>query len=48
MKHVQVALSGELHKRLKIVCAYEGTEISEIMRKLIEDYVEKAEKKIKK
>jgi hypothetical protein len=48
MKHVQAALSDELHKRLKIVCAYEGTDISEVVRKLIEEFVEKAEKKLKK
>ncbi len=43
-----VNLSEELHRRFKIVCVTEGKDMSEVVRKLIEDYVEKAEKKLKK
>jgi hypothetical protein len=48
MKNLNVHLSEELHKRLKIACAYESIDMSEAVRKLIEDYVEKVEKKLKK
>jgi len=48
MKNLNVHLSDDLHKRLKIACAQEGTEMSEVVRKLIEGYVEKVEKKLKR
>ena len=48
MKHIQVALADDLHKRFKIACVHEGKEMSEVVRKAIEDFVEKAEKKLKK
>jgi len=43
-----VNLSDELHRRFKIVCVTESKDMSEVVRKLIEEYVEKAEKKLKK
>ena len=43
-----VNLSEELHKRFKLVCVQEGKDMSEVVRKLIEDYVEKTEKRLKK
>jgi len=37
-----------LHRRLKVLCSSTGTDMSEVVRKLIEERVEKAEKKQKK
>ncbi len=48
MKNLNVHLSDELHKRLKLTCVQEGKDMAEVVRKLIEEYVEKAEKKLKK
>jgi hypothetical protein len=42
-----VNLSEELHRRFKIVCVLEGKDMSEVVRKLIAEYVERAEKKLK-
>jgi metal-responsive CopG/Arc/MetJ family transcriptional regulator len=43
-----VNLSGELHRRFKLVSVQQAKDMSEIIRKLIEEYVRKAEKKLKK
>ena len=43
----EVALADDLHKRFKIACVHEGKEMSEVVRRLIEEYVEKAEKRLK-
>jgi predicted DNA-binding protein len=48
MKHFNMKLSDELHKRFKIACAHEGKELSEVVRKAIEDFVARAEKKLLK
>lgn len=48
MRTFNVKISEELHKRFKIACVHEGKEMSEVVRKAIEDFVEKAEKKLKK
>jgi predicted DNA-binding protein len=48
MKHFNMKLPDELHKRFKIACAHEGKEMSEVVRKCVENFVEKAEKKLKK
>jgi hypothetical protein len=45
MKRYTLDLTEELHKKLKVHCAIEGLEMSEVIRKLIADYLEKAEKK---
>jgi len=45
MKHFNMKLSDELHKRFKIACALEGKELSEVVRKCIEEYVENVEKR---
>jgi hypothetical protein len=47
MRNFNMKITDELHKRLRIVCAHEEKEMSEIVRKLIEEYVEKAEKRLK-
>jgi metal-responsive CopG/Arc/MetJ family transcriptional regulator len=48
MQRYNVNLPEELHTRFKVVCALERKDMSEVVRKLIEEYVEKAEKKLKK
>ncbi|MBZ5498747.1 MAG: hypothetical protein LAP85_20305 [Acidobacteriia bacterium] len=48
MKRLTVIVADELHRRLKILCSSEGTDMSEVVRKLIEDHIEKSEKKSKK
>jgi metal-responsive CopG/Arc/MetJ family transcriptional regulator len=48
MKTFNVKIPEDLHKRFKIACAHEEKEMSEIVRKAIEDFVEKSEKKLKK
>jgi hypothetical protein len=45
MKRVTVDFDDELHLRLKIQCAKEGIHITELFRKLTEEYLEKVEKK---
>jgi len=45
MKNLNVLVDDELHRRLKVACAQQGKEISAVVRQLIEEYVEKAEKK---
>jgi len=47
MVKYNVNLSDELHRRFKIVCVMEGKDMSEVVRKQIGDYVEKAERKLK-
>jgi hypothetical protein len=42
-----VNLSVDLHKRFKLVCVQGGKDMSEVIRKMIEEYVTKAEKKKK-
>jgi hypothetical protein len=34
--------------RLKLLCVLQSIDMSEVVRKLIEEYVEKTEKKVKK
>jgi predicted HicB family RNase H-like nuclease len=48
MRNFNVKITEELHKRFKIACVREGKEMSEVVRKCIEDFVERAEKKLKK
>lgn len=48
MKYLQLVLDDELHRRLKVACAQQGTGMSEVVRKLIVEYVERTEKKLKK
>ncbi len=48
MKRLTVIIEDELHRRLKVLCSSKETDMSEVVRKLIDDYVEKAEKKLKK
>ncbi len=48
MKFLQISLPDEIHKRFKLVCVQEEKDMSEVTRKMIEEYIEKAEKKLKK
>jgi metal-responsive CopG/Arc/MetJ family transcriptional regulator len=48
MKYLQISLPDDLHKRLKLICVQEEKDMSEVTRKMIEEYVEKQEKKLKK
>jgi len=48
MSRLNLHVPDELHRRFKIACVQEGKEMSELVRKWIEDYVEKTEKKLKK
>jgi hypothetical protein len=48
MKRINVKVSDELHARIKIAVAVERTEISDVIRKFLEKYVEQVEKKKKK
>ena len=45
MKRLTVDLSDDVHKRLKIYCATEGLDMTEVLRKLIEEHLRKVEKK---
>jgi metal-responsive CopG/Arc/MetJ family transcriptional regulator len=45
MKRLQLILPDELHTKFKVVCTLEGTDMTEVVRKFIEQYVEKAEKR---
>ena len=45
MKRLQLILEDHLHRRLKIACVNQNAGMSEVVRKLIEDYVEQVEKK---
>lgn len=48
MKHVNLTLPDEVHKRLKVVCALEEQKMTDVIRQLVLEYVEKAEKKQEK
>jgi len=45
MKRITVDFEDELHLRLKIRCAQEGIPITDLIRRLVGEYVEKVEKK---
>lgn len=48
MKKFNMNLPEELHKRLKHYCVDHDTEMGEVIRRLIEEFLAKAEKKPKK
>lgn len=45
MKRLTINLSEELHKRLKLHCVLTDQEMAEIIRRLIEDYLEQSRQK---
>ena len=48
MHNFNMKIPDDLHKRFKIACVHEGKDMSAVVRKLIEGFVEKVEKKQKK
>ena len=44
-KRFVMDIPAELHQRLRIVCVLEGKTMKQIAQKLLEDYIEKAEKR---
>jgi hypothetical protein len=45
MQRLAVDLSDEVHRRLKAHCAIQGLKVADVIRKMVEDYLAKAEKK---
>jgi len=45
MKRLNLNIPQELHRRFKTACNLQGKDMSEVARHLIEDYVEKAERR---
>ena len=45
MKRLGVDIPDETHQELKARCATEGVKVSDVVRKLIEEYLQKGEKK---
>jgi len=45
MKNLNVHLPDELHKRLKIACTLEGRDMTSVVLKMVEEYVERVEKR---
>jgi hypothetical protein len=48
MSRLNLNIPDKLHKRFKAVCALEGIDMTTVIVKIVEEYVEKAEKKLKK
>jgi predicted DNA-binding protein len=48
MKRFVMEVPDDLHQRLKAISALEGKTMKQVVFKLVEEYVEKAEKKLKK
>ncbi len=48
MKHVNVPLPESLHKQLKFYCVEHETNMAEVIRKLVEEFLAKEEKKSKR
>ena len=45
MKNFNMRLSDDLHYRFKVACTLQGIEMSDVIRKFIEEYIEKAERR---
>jgi hypothetical protein len=45
MKKLQINISDDLHTRLKIACTLEGKDMTTVLLKLVEEYVEKIGKR---
>jgi metal-responsive CopG/Arc/MetJ family transcriptional regulator len=45
MKRIQLILPDDLHTKFKVICTLQGTDMSEVIRGWIEEYVEKKEKR---
>ena len=45
MKHINLPLSDDFHKKLKIHCVEQDKKMTDLIRKLVEDYLEKVEQR---
>jgi metal-responsive CopG/Arc/MetJ family transcriptional regulator len=45
MKRFTVTLPEDLHAKFKVACTLEGTDMQEVVRKAIEEYVASVEKR---
>ena len=45
MKKLQINVPNELHMRLKVASTLEGKDMTEVLLKLVGEYVEKVEKR---
>jgi hypothetical protein len=45
MKRLTINISEELHTRLKVLCTLDGKDMTEVVLRLVEDYVTTAEKR---
>ena len=45
MKRFVMNIPDELHRRLKVVCTLQGETMTRVVLRLLEDYVEKEEKR---
>ena len=48
MNKLNINFPVDLHKRFKSVCALSGIRMTDVVVKLVQAYVEKAEKKLKR
>lgn len=48
MKHVNLPLPEEFHKKLKFYCVEHETNMVEVIRRLVQEFLEKEAKKLKK
>jgi hypothetical protein len=45
MKHLNLPLSDETHKKLKLHCVEQGEKMTDVVRKLVEEYLGRVEKR---
>lgn len=45
MKRLTVIVPDELHTRLKIACTLEGKDMTSVVTKMVEEYVERVERR---
>ena len=45
MKRFTMNMPDELHTHFKVACALDGKEMTEVVLKLVEDYIEQIEKR---
>jgi hypothetical protein len=48
MKRITLDMPDDLHLKLKLQCVSEGIHMAELLRRLAEDYLAKADKKIER
>ncbi len=45
MKHFTLNMPDEVHQRFKIACTLDGKEMTEVILKFVEEYIEEIEKR---